>query len=67
MGYTVKHGETTKGHFETKEEAYQELKRLNMGVMPRKVHTSPGNIERYSDYLENVISVIPDPAEYKSS
>lgn len=60
MGYTVTRGNGDAIHCETHEEVIEALKKLNAGRMPRYIHTSPRNIERYNDSLDNVISVIPD-------
>ncbi len=62
MGYTVKLGETPQGHFETRAEAMELVKKLCRSEHPLAVHISTGGTERYSDPLKNVVSLIPDPA-----
>ena len=56
-----------RNHYETQEEVEKALKALNHGVMPFLVYTSPKGIKHYSDWLNNAISVIPDPVVHPSA
>lgn len=61
MGYTVKHGMSIHGHYETKEAAYDAIRdEICNQQMPKLVHTSTHGDEHYH-WESGIISVLVDP------